>query len=146
MDETPEIIYFSSVTENTMHFVNKLPFHAKRLPLKASDEAIVVEKPFALFVPTYGAGKGKAAVPKQVIKFLSDPEVREFCVGVVGGGNINFGDKYAAAADILSEKLHVPVLYRFELRGGQADVDNVTKGLRENWSKLLELKGLLPVS
>lgn len=141
-NSTPHLIYFSSVTENTKIFVEQLEFEHTRLPLRAADEAVVADQPYVLVVPTYGGGRDEALVPKQVMRFLKDPEHRRLCIGIIGAGNLNFGDKYAAAADLLSSKLHVPVLARFELRGMKSDRDTITQGLKNNWEKLLEMRGL----
>lgn len=143
---SPKLIYFSSVTENTKVFVEQLSFESKRLPLKNSDPEVIAVGPYVLVVPTYGGGKDEALVPKQVMKFLRLKENRELCVGIIGSGNINFGEHYAAAADLLSKNLGVPVLARFEIRGMNSDLESVTKGLNENWEKLLELRGLLQLS
>lgn len=139
---TPTIIYFSSVTENTKIFVERLPIHATRIPIYRHEQELSVEAPYVLFVPTYGGGKGEAAVPPQVKRFLKSPEVRRLCVGVIGGGNMNFGEKYAVAADVVATKLGVPVLYRFELRGTEEDLVQVTEGINSNWDTLLAMRGL----
>lgn len=138
----PTIVYFSSVTENTKIFVERLGIKALRIPVYRTDDELLVTEPYVLFVPTYGGGQGEAAVPPQVKRFLKSPEVRALCVGVVGGGNVNFGEKYAAAADGVAAKLGVPVLYRFELRGTKEDLVQVTEGINSNWNTLLAMRGL----
>lgn len=137
----PKLIYFSSATENTKVFVEQLEFQSTRLPLFSKDPEVIASEPYVLVLPTYGGGRDEALVPKQVMKFLRHKENRDLCVGVIGSGNINFGDKYAAAADSIGGKLGVPVLARFELRGMRSDVESITEGLIKNWSKLLELRG-----
>lgn len=138
----PALVYFSSATENTKFFVDRLSLPSARLPLRAKDESPLVDYPYVLFVPTYGGGQGESAVPPQVRNFFKEPLHRKLCVGIVGAGNINFGEKYAAAADVLAGKLAVPVLYRFELRGTADDLIRVETGILQNWEKLLELRGL----
>ena len=51
---TPLCVYFSSVTENTKAFVEKLGFDSARIPLYPRDEPLLVDRPYLLFVPTYG--------------------------------------------------------------------------------------------
>jgi protein involved in ribonucleotide reduction len=135
----PLLVYFSSVSGNTARFIEKLGMPALRLPLHASDPALVVDEPFVLVTPTYGGGQGrgeeKGAVPKQVIRFLNDEANRSLLRGVISAGNTNFGDAFCAAGDIISRKCHVPHLYKLELFGTQDDVDRVTDGL-ERWWKL----------
>ena len=124
-----KIVYFSSVSENTHRFVAKLgdaASGAARIPLHASAPALELTEPYILVVPTYGGGSKRGAdVPKQVIRFLNDPNNRSLLRGVVGAGNTNFGRDFAVAADIVSEKTGVPVLHKFELLGTSYDVDCV---------------------
>ncbi|GAA0299245.1 class Ib ribonucleoside-diphosphate reductase assembly flavoprotein NrdI [Kineococcus aurantiacus] len=127
----PGVVYFSSVSGNTHRFVGKLGLErpALRIPLHARDEPLHVSEPFVLVVPTYGGGNGAGAVPKQVIRFLNDPANRAHLRGVIGAGNTNFGEHYAAAGDVIAAKCHVPHLYRFELFGTPDDVRRVREGL-----------------
>ncbi len=67
------LVYFSSRSENTHRFVEKLGVAALRLPVDAAEEPPEVEEPFVLVSPTYGGGGEKGAVPKPVIRFLNKP-------------------------------------------------------------------------
>lgn len=129
------VVYFSSVTENTKRFADRLGFHASRIPLRPADEPLQMEEDYVLIVPTYGGGNIKGAVPKQVIKFLNDPENRAHCRGVISSGNTNFGTAYCIAGDIIAQKLGVPHLYKFELLGTAEDVQRVQEGLKEFWQR-----------
>src|SRR5690606_28442877 len=88
------LVYFSSVSENTHRFVQRLGLEAHRIPLRPTDPFLRVEEEYVLIVPTYGFGNGRGAVPKQVIKFLNDPHIRSLCRGVIAAGNTNFGQGY----------------------------------------------------
>ncbi len=129
----PVIVYFSSATENTKRFVDKLDLDSRRIPLRRSDEPLLMEDDYVLIVPTYGGGNLKGAVPKQVIKFLNNAQNRDHCKGVISGGNTNFGEAYCLAGDIVAQKVGVPHLYRFELLGTPTDVQRVQEGLRKFW-------------
>jgi len=124
-----DVVYFSSVSGNTQRFVEKLGVAAQRIPLRGRDAHLKVSEPYVLIVPTYSGGDGSGAVPKQVIRFLNDPDNRSLIRGVVGAGNTNFGEHYAAAGDIVAAKCGVPHLYRFELFGTPDDVRRVRDGL-----------------
>lgn len=127
------LVFFSSVTENTARMVQKLDVPAERIPLKTSDAAsFAVDEDFILMTPTYGQGR----VPPQVVKFLNFEPNRVRCKGVIGSGNRNFFEDFARAGDIISAKLQVPVLYRFELAGTPEDVDIVKKGIEYFWAQL----------
>nr|WP_276550125.1 class Ib ribonucleoside-diphosphate reductase assembly flavoprotein NrdI [Brachybacterium muris] len=127
------LVYFSSVSENTHRFVEKLGIPAHRIPLYPKDEPLVMDEEFVLMVPTYGGGNHGGAVPKQVIKFLNDKRNRDLIRGVITGGNTNFGEAYCIAGDIISAKCKVPHMYKFELLGTARDVQKVHDGLEEFW-------------
>ncbi|MCU6479079.1 class Ib ribonucleoside-diphosphate reductase assembly flavoprotein NrdI [Arthrobacter sp. A2-55] len=129
------LIYFSSVSENTHRFVQKLGTNAIRLPLHTAEDTVIATEPFVLMLPTYGGGGAKGAVPKQVIKFLNVEGNRDFLRGVIGAGNTNFHDSYCLAADVIAAKCRTRLLYRFEIMGTADDVDRVRTGLDEFWKQ-----------
>lgn len=127
------LVYFSSSSENTHRFVQRLGLPAERIPLLPADGFLQVEEPYVLMVPTYGGGTDAGAVPRQVIKFLNDPQNRSLIRGVIAAGNTNFGTAYCLAGTIISAKCTVPYLYGFELLGTPEDVTNVRDGLDQFW-------------
>ena len=134
---TSNLVYFSSVSENTLRFVEKLGLPAVRIPLR---ERIEVAAPYVLVLPTYGGGHANEPdpdhggyVPKQVIAFLNNENNRSLLRGVIAAGNTNFGAEYGYAGDVVSRKCGVPYLYRFELMGTEDDVVAVRSGLAEFW-------------
>lgn len=139
----PLLVFFSSISENTARFVEKLGLPAVRIPLHAgphsTEPPLHVHEPYVLVTPTYGGGQGRGeergAVPKQVIRFLNDEENRSWIRGVISAGNTNFGESFCLAGEIISRKCRVPHLYRLELFGTPEDVAHVSEGL-EKWWKL----------
>ena len=130
-----EIVYFSNYSGNTKKFVDKLAFEAHRIPIKwDDDEPLLVTGEYVLFVPTYGGGNEGYSVPRQVIKFLNVPSNRERIRGVVGLGNTNFGEHYCRAAEIVSAKTGVPLLYRVEITGTSEDIEQVTERMTKLWT------------
>lgn len=127
-----QIVYFSSTSENTHRFVQKVTCVSHRIPLNLQ-EHMVVDSEYILICPTYsGGGKNtrghvdtRGAVPKQVIHFLNDEHNRKLCRAVIGTGNTNFGDSFALAGPIIAAKVGVPLAYQFELSGTQEDVARV---------------------
>jgi len=131
------LVYFSSVSENTHRFVQKLGMPAIRIPVKG---AIQVDEPYVLILPTYGGGRANGPdpeagsyVPKQVIAFLNNEHNRLLLRGVIAAGNTNFGAEFCYAGDVVSRKCGVPFLYRFELMGTVDDVEAVRAGLNDFW-------------
>ena len=133
------LVYFSSVSENTHRFVQKLGVPATRIPLHGRIE---VDRPYVLVLPTYGGGLRNPSiadmerggyVPKQVIAFLNNEHNRSLIRGVIAAGNNNFGAEFAYAGNVVSRKCGVPYLYRFELMGTPDDVEAVRAGLADFW-------------
>lgn len=130
------VVYFSSISNNTHRFIQKLAVENSRIPCNLEAE-ILVDKDYVLIVPTYsGGGEFKSgAVPKQVIKFLNNKQNRSFCRGVIASGNTNFGDTFAIAGPIISKKINVPLLYQFELLGTATDVETIKNILINFWKE-----------
>ena len=133
------VVSFSSVSENTHRFVQKLGLPAVRIPLRGSIE---VDEPYVLVTPTYGGGHANGPdpeaggyVPKQVIAFLNNPHNRSLIRGVIAAGNSNFGAEFGYAGTVISRKCEVPFLYRFELMGTAEDVEAVRAGLADFWKE-----------
>lgn len=130
-------MYFSSATENTRRFVEKLGLPAQRIPLRRSDPELIVNEPYVLICPTYGGGasithQNSRPVPSQVIRFLNNKHNRSLIRAVVSSGNTNFGTDFGKAGDVISAKCNVPYVYRFELLGTAEDVEILRAGLLEN--------------
>lgn len=98
------IVYFSSRSENTHRFVQRLGLPAVRIPLNER-EPLQVDEPYILIVPSYGGGGTAGAVPRQAIRFLNDVHNRRLIRGVIAAGNRNFGDAWG-----------VPGCHRAEVR------------------------------
>ena len=98
------VVYFSSVTDNTHRFVQKLDLPNVRIPLRLKDEPLIVNEPYVLVCPTYGGGvsltgENSRPVPRQVIRFLNNEHNRSFIRAVVAGGNSNFGADFGLKYD-----------------------------------------------
>jgi protein involved in ribonucleotide reduction len=128
------LVYFSSTSENTLRFVERLGLPALRIPLEIKQRLEVTE-PYILIVPSYGGGGIAGAVPAQVIRFLNNASNRALLRGVIASGNRNFGEGFCRAGDVIAQKCQVPYLYRFELLGTDQDIENVRKGVSEFWQR-----------
>ena len=130
-----DLIYFSNVSNNTKRFVEKLELPASRIPLRWDENLpFLATREYVLFVPTYGGGDDGHTIPKQVKKFLNIETNRDLLRGVVGLGNTNFGDHYCRAAEMISAKIGVPLLYRVEITGTPYDVEQVKERLGHLWT------------
>jgi protein involved in ribonucleotide reduction len=125
------IVYFSNYSGNTKRFVEKINGNSTRIPIDTNDSRdLLVNSEYVLFVPTYGGGSEKSAIPRQVRRFLNNEQNRNLLRGVVGFGNTNFGEHFCKAADIISRKTGVPVIARVEIFGTQDDVNKVKERMR----------------
>ena len=123
------LVFYSSGSGNTARFVARLGCAALRIPVSPADPLPAPEGPYALICPTYADGRGRGAVPKQVIRFLNDPARRAGLRGVIASGNRNFGATFALSGRVISEKCTVPQLYSFELAGTDTDIARIREGL-----------------
>lgn len=128
------VVYYSSATENTRRFVDKLGLPSARIPLRKSEEPLLVDEPYVLVCPTYGGGasishQNSRPVPPQVIRFLNNEHNRSLIRAVISGGNSNFGADFGKAGDVIAAKCKVPYVYRFELMGTDEDVRLCREGL-----------------
>ena len=135
------VVYFSSATENTKRFVEKLGLPSQRIPLRRNDPELNVDEPYVLICPTYGGGVSVTGgnsrpVPGQVIRFLNNEGNRSLIRGVIAAGNSNFGADYCLAGKVIADKCKVPYLYRFELMGLAEDVAHVRRQLIQNAGRL----------
>ena len=125
-----DIVYFSNYSGNTKRFVEKLDGSPVRIPIDyGNDGDIVMDREYVLFVPTYGGGSEKSAIPRQVRRFLNVEPNRALLRGVVGLGNTNFGEHFCKAADVISRKTGVPVIGRVEIFGTDDDVIKIKERL-----------------
>ncbi len=102
------IVYFSSRSENTHRFVQRLGLPAVRIPLNER-EHLRIDEPYILIVPSYGGGGTAGAVPRQAIRFLNDVHNRQLIRGVIAAGNRNFGDGWGRAGDVIAQNAPCPI-------------------------------------
>jgi protein involved in ribonucleotide reduction len=123
------VVYFSNYSGNTKRFVEKIDKAALRIPIDWKSSPLLVGKEYVLFVPTYGGGSEKSAIPRQVRNFLNIEQNRNLLRGVVGFGNTNFGEHFCKAAEIVSRKTGVPIIGRVEIFGTDDDLNKIRKRL-----------------
>lgn len=124
-----QAIAFWSSSGNTENFCKRLEQKKFRVyDIRTSPE---ISEEFVLICPTYSDGEGKFAVPKPVIKFLNNEANRKNVLAVIGTGNKNFGKFYGFAADVIAHKLNIPILFKFELRGTEEELENCERILND---------------
>lgn len=104
-------IVYDSKTGNVKRFVEKLGMDCVQIN---SDQQI--DEPFILITYTTGFGQ----VPQTTKDYLRNKG--HLLQGVVSSGNMNWGNFYGRAADLISEQYNVPILMKLELSGTTKDV------------------------
>ena len=87
---------------------------------------------FVTFLPTYlEGGNGIDNGDKEILttplrEYIRYKDNYKKCLGIVGSGNKNFNNQYCLTAKQYSKEFGFPVLYNFELRGLDVDIQNVS--------------------
>lgn len=114
------IVVYDSLTGNVERFIRKL----NGLECIKISEDLEIKEPFVLLTYTIGFGE----VPKSVSRFLTTNN--QYLKGVAGSGNMNWGAFYCGAAERVSNKYNVPLIYKFELSGTPEDVEQFTQEVK----------------
>ena len=138
-------LVYISLSGNTESFVTRLKaylleqyenievekIHIKDL-VKEGEDFFEMTNPYVAFLPTYlEGGNGVDNGDKEILttplrEYIRYKENYKKCLGIVGSGNKNFNNQYCLTAKQYSQEFGFPVLYNFELRGLDLDVDKVS--------------------
>ena len=134
MKHTPHIYYWTQPTTKGTHNVathltaHTTPIHRDTPPPTA---------PYVLMTPTYAGHPDKGGyLPSAVKHWLSGQAEQRYLVGVIGTGDINWGEEFCAAADEISRTHDVPVLHRIDRWGNEDDYTTINEGLDKHWAEL----------
>ncbi|NMM53121.1 class Ib ribonucleoside-diphosphate reductase assembly flavoprotein NrdI [Paenibacillus aquistagni] len=111
-------IVFDSKTGNVKRFVGKLDMECTQITPE-----LEIEEPYILITYTTGFGQ----TPQMTKDFLS--RNGRLPLAVASSGNMNWGNNYGRAANLIAEQYGVPVLMKFELSGTQKDVVRFKQGV-----------------
>jgi len=137
--QSRNLVYFSSVSENTHRFVQKLGVPATRIPLHGRIE---VDQPYVLILPTYGGGRATpnindgGYVPKtghRLFEQRAQPVVDSAASSPRATTTSVPNSLTRATSSPASAAFRTS--YRFELMGTPDDVDAVRAGLADFWKE-----------
>lgn len=116
------MIIYMSLIGNTRKFVKKIDGKAIEITTENCEKQ-KVEEPFILIAPTY------ARESTEILwKFLDHADNRQYCRGIAGAGNRNFGKtKFCYTAKALSHHYKIPIVHLFEFQGSAHDVAIIQK-------------------
>ena len=129
----PLIVYWSSNSGGTRRVAEALD--TDTVELAGYDGT----SPYVLLTPTYDQPRG-GFTPKPVQQFLE--EYAHLMVGVVGSGNMNFGEHYCQSAIDISKRHDVPIVHRIDIMGTVDDYRTIDGGMVQHWQTLLDMRGL----
>lgn len=116
-----EVIVYMSLIGNTRKFVRKVDSRALEITAE-NCETQRMEEPFILIAPTY------ARESTEILwRFLYHADNRQYCRGIAGTGNRNFGKGFCYTAKALSHHYKIPIVHLFELQGSAHDVAIIQK-------------------
>lgn len=121
--ENMEILYYSQ-TGNVRRFIEKLQTEIQMDCISILDKSTTKEE-YILITPTTGFGQ----VPDPVAVFLQENHM--YLKGVIGSGNMNWGENYCGAARTVSTTYGVPLIHTFELHGTPNDLKLVKGRVEE---------------
>ena len=146
-------LVYISLSGNTESFVRRLTtylqfnsdlevesIHVKDL-VRDGVPFFKVETPFVAFLPTYlEGGNGVDSGDKEILTnplgdFIAHEGNDQRCLGIVGSGNRNFNHQYCLTAKQYSKRFGFPVLYNYELRGLNNDIEAVGRLIMEKMAK-----------
>ena len=122
-----KLAYFS-VTGQNRRFIKKVGLPAYEID--RTNPFHELNEPYILVVPTYD--RDITEVADDFIEFKSNQQQLK---GVVGSGNLNFGELYVYTAKEIAHRYHIPMLFDFEMNGTPDDVENFKKVVSEIESK-----------
>ena len=131
---SPLIYYWSASTGGTASIAGRLTTHTQRITPTTQ-----AEQPYILMVPSYGSPRTKGHTPKAVKDFLRGNH--QLMVGVIGTGNLAFGEDYCAAAYSISARFQVPIVWKVDLRGTGDDISEIDKRVHDDWQEFITMKG-----
>lgn len=127
------IVYYSSNSGGTRRIADNLS--TQTVELSEYDGY----SPYVLMVPTYEQRRG-GFTPKPVQNFLDVHA--DNMIGVIGTGNMNFGEHYCRAARDIAQAHNVPILWRVDIMGTSEDYRTIDAGIKQHWHTLMERKGV----
>jgi len=109
------LIVYLSLTGNVRSFVKRTELDS--VEISYSDPLFEVHESFVLIAPSYDDD-----ITDIISSFIDYKNNREYLIGFVGSGNLNFDHNYCFNARDLSQKYHKPLLFTFEFSGTDGDV------------------------
>lgn len=112
------------MTGHTKALVYKLNMDS--LELNPMNPFINVSEPYILIVPSYD----DPVINEAAEDFIESNDISLF-KGVIGTGNLNFGQEYCFAARDIATNFNKPLLFKLEYSGTEHDVQKIIEILEK---------------
>lgn len=112
-------LVYMSMTGHTRELANKLDMDS--LELTPMNPFISISEPFIFIMPSYDEEMFNETAEDFLV------ENTPLCKGLIGTGNLNFGQLYCFAVDELSEQFDIPVVHKVEYSGTDEDIKQIRK-------------------
>ena len=116
---------YASLTGNTKRLMDKLAQARPEWQIIRIQDGVTVHQPFHLVTFTTGVGQ----VPALVERFLQ--QHRHLLQSVTVSGNMNWGQTFGRAGDIIARDYHVPLLLKYELAGNDQVLQQIISKIEE---------------
>ena len=145
-------ILYTSISGNTRAFAKHIQELSQKKHAENADYPIIQvkeihdnspeeaeTKPFFAIVPTYlEGGNGRDNGDQEILTeslrdYIAFADNASLCLGVIGGGNKNFGYQYCLTAQQYAKQFDVPFLADFELRGNPVETEQIYTILCTRW-------------
>lgn len=120
-------IVYATLTGNTERFIKKIAVLRPDWKFVKIEPCLKLTDKFHLLTFTTGVGQ----VPPIVEAFLA--ENHDKILSVTACGNMNWGDNFAKAGDVIAEQYNVPLLMKYELAGNQVAAEKLIKVIEEKY-------------
>lgn len=130
------IVYYS-LTGQTKRLASKFknPLFGSENSLTEISNAnpfVAINEPYLLLVPSYE----EPEVEDIFSDFLETESNLSHCIGMIGSGNINFGDLFLVTAKRLRESYNLRILYELEFHGTPRDIFEIENMLDNKFSSM----------
>lgn len=124
-------VYYDSKTGNVERFIEKVRLKTEWDCIKISEDTVVA---IPGHLVTYTTQIGKMS--HLTFKFLE--RWHSYILSVSSSGNLNWGNNFALAANIISQEFRIPLLLKFELAGLDRDVENFIQKVKSYANKKMD--------
>ena len=113
-------LIYMTITGNVADFVERTGMDSREL--NPANPYFEVNEDYLVVVPSY-----VGYITEDVKDFIDYKNNRDYLIGFVGSGNLNFNDLFLVNAKELSLHYDKPIVFAFEYQGTDKDIEDFKK-------------------